>query len=68
VEFAEPPTLEPNPYLHDAPAILVQKLPVAPSEGDLLMQRADQAFQRGKKAYQATILDRRAGNSTRPST
>jgi membrane-bound lytic murein transglycosylase D len=54
VEFAEPPTLEPNPYLHDAPAILVQRLPVAPSEGDLLMQRADQSFQRGKKAYHAT--------------
>ena len=31
----------------------MQKLPVAPSEGDLLMQHADQAFQRGKKAYQA---------------
>ena len=54
LEFAEPPTLEPNPYLHDAPAILVQRLPVAPSEGDLLMQRADQSFQRGKKAYHAT--------------
>ncbi|HXM40562.1 MAG TPA: transglycosylase SLT domain-containing protein [Bryobacteraceae bacterium] len=52
-EAAEPPALEPNPYLHDAPPILVQKLPVAPSEGDLLMQHADQAFLRGKKAYQA---------------
>jgi membrane-bound lytic murein transglycosylase D len=56
VEVAEPPALEPNPYLRDAPATLlqmVQKTPVAPSEGDLLMQRADQAFQRGKRAYQA---------------
>ncbi|MGA2740733.1 MAG: transglycosylase SLT domain-containing protein [Bryobacteraceae bacterium] len=53
LEAPDPPALEPNPYLHDAPAILVQKLPIAPSEGDLLMQRADQAFQRGKKAYQA---------------
>jgi membrane-bound lytic murein transglycosylase D len=56
VEAAEPPSLEPNPYLHDAPATLlqmVQKTPVAPSEADLLMQRADRAFQRGKKAYQA---------------
>ena len=56
VEAAEPPSLEPNPYLHDAPATLLQmvpKMPVAPSEADLLMQRADRAFQRGKKAYQA---------------
>jgi membrane-bound lytic murein transglycosylase D len=57
VEMAEPPALEPNPYLSDAqPATLrqiVQRMPVAPSEADLLMLRADQAFQRGKKAYQA---------------
>jgi membrane-bound lytic murein transglycosylase D len=53
-EVSEPPALEPNPYLTDAPAILVQKTPVAPTEGDLLMQRADQAFLRGKKAYQAS--------------
>jgi membrane-bound lytic murein transglycosylase D len=54
VEIAEPPTLEPNPYVQNAqPAILVQRMPVAPSEADLLMLRADQAFQRGKKAYQA---------------
>jgi hypothetical protein len=56
-EIAEPPALEPNPYLSDAqPAPLrqiVQRMPVAPSEADLLMLRADQAFQRGKKAYQA---------------
>jgi membrane-bound lytic murein transglycosylase D len=52
-EFEQPPTLEPNPYLADEPAILVQKMPLAPSEGDLMMQRADQAFQRGKRAYQA---------------
>ena len=56
-ESADPPALEPNPYLHDAPAILVQKLPIAPSEGDLLMQRADQAFLRGKKAYQANSVE-----------
>jgi membrane-bound lytic murein transglycosylase D len=53
VEVENPPTLDPNPYLHDEPAILVQKTVVAPSAGDLDMQRADQAFQRGKKAYQA---------------
>jgi membrane-bound lytic murein transglycosylase D len=53
VEEAGPPAIEPNLYLDNAPAMLVQKLPVAPSEGDLLMVRADQAFRRGKKAYQA---------------
>jgi peptidoglycan lytic transglycosylase D len=52
-EMEEPPALEPNLYLHDEPAVLVQKVPVAPSEGDLMMQRADQAFLRGKRAYQA---------------
>jgi membrane-bound lytic murein transglycosylase D len=52
-EFDEPPALEPNLYLHEEPAVLVQKMPGAPSEGDLTMQRADQAFQRGKRAYQA---------------
>lgn len=55
-DLAEPPALEPSPYLHDAPPILVQKLPPAPSEGDLLMQQADQLFQRGKKAYQANDI------------
>jgi membrane-bound lytic murein transglycosylase D len=55
-DVSEPPALEPNPYLHDAPAILVQKLPLAPSQGDLLMQDADRAFQRGKRAYQANDI------------
>jgi membrane-bound lytic murein transglycosylase D len=53
VEIAEPPALEPNPYLHDAPALLMQKVPVAPSPADMMMQQADRAFQRGRKAYQA---------------
>lgn len=53
-EVAEPPSLEANPYLHDVPAILTaQKTVVAPSAADYLMQRADQAFQRGRKSYKA---------------
>jgi len=53
----EPPALEANPYLSDAqPAILAQRMPVAPTQADLLMLRADQAFQRGKKAYQANDI------------
>jgi membrane-bound lytic murein transglycosylase D len=51
---AAPPQLEPNPYLHDAPALLLaEKNPPAPTEADLLMLEADQAFRRGKKAYQS---------------
>jgi membrane-bound lytic murein transglycosylase D len=53
-EMEGPPALDPNPYLSDAgPAILMQRMPLAPSAADLLMLRADQAFLRGKKAYQA---------------
>jgi len=57
-EVAEPPSLEPNPYLRDAPAILTQRPLVAPPEADYLMQKADQAFQRGKKFYQANEIER----------
>lgn len=56
VAFADPPALEANPYLQSEPTFLVQKRPIAPSEGDLLMQRADQAFLRGKRAYQANNI------------
>jgi membrane-bound lytic murein transglycosylase D len=53
--LAPPPVVEPNIYLHDAPAILLdaQKPIEGPTEADLLIVRAEQAFQRGKKAYQA---------------
>jgi membrane-bound lytic murein transglycosylase D len=57
-DFSEPPALEPNPYLHNAPAIVEQKLPSAPSEGDLLIEHADKAFQRGKRAYQANDVEK----------
>jgi len=54
-DIGEPPSLEPNLYLHDAPAFLTQvrRSPAAPSAASLLMQRADQAFQRGRRLYQA---------------
>jgi len=57
VEIAEPPSLERNPYVNEAPAILERKPLTAPSAGDLLMQRADQAYQRGKNAYHANDVD-----------
>lgn len=50
----EPPALEPNPYLNDVPAMVSAQKPLsAPTEADYLMQRADQAFQRGRKSYKA---------------
>ena len=54
-DAAAPPVIEANPYLRDAPVLLqAQKDSAAPTEADLLMQEADQAFRRGKKAYKAS--------------
>jgi len=57
-DSSAPPALESNPFLHDTPAILAQesKAPAAPSDADFLMQRADQAFQRGRRFYQAGAM------------
>jgi membrane-bound lytic murein transglycosylase D len=57
LDIAPPPAVQPNLYLHDAPAFLMQAQTEigrhsAASESDLLMQRADQAYQRGRKFYQ----------------
>src|SRR3984957_4726470 len=53
-EIAQPPAVQPNIYLHETPAFLVQaqKEVAGPSRADVLMQRADQAYQRGRKFYQ----------------
>jgi membrane-bound lytic murein transglycosylase D len=54
-DTAAPPQIEPNPYLRDAPVLLqAEKNLAAPTEADLLMQEADQAFRRGKTAYKAS--------------
>jgi membrane-bound lytic murein transglycosylase D len=54
VEIADPPALQPNIYLQDAPFLDAATLvPPRRSHGDALILRADQAFQRGKKLYQA---------------
>jgi len=57
--LAQPPSLEPNVYLHDAPPLLIQaiKTPALPSAADQLMRRAEQAFQRGRRAYQANDVE-----------
>ena len=54
-----PPVVSVNPYLEKVPAVLLAE-PLPPkrkTRGDNLMQEADQAFQRGKKAYQANDID-----------
>ncbi|MFN7998111.1 MAG: transglycosylase SLT domain-containing protein [Bryobacteraceae bacterium] len=52
-DITEPPAIEPNLFLRETPAILQTKSSVeGPSRADMLVQRADQAFQRGRKAYQ----------------
>lgn len=54
IEVADPPVLQPNPYLQDVPFLNTTALvPPRRSRGDALVQRADQAFQRGKRLYQA---------------
>jgi len=54
VELAEPPVLQPNIYLQDLPFLNTAALtPPRRSRGDNLVQQADQAFQRGKRSYQA---------------
>src|SRR5215467_8650308 len=44
---------QPNLYIHDVPAFLLAnpQLPEKKTRGDALVLRADQTFQRGKRAY-----------------
>ena len=53
-EVAEPPAVQPDLYLREAPAFLMQaqKEVAAPAQADVLMQRADQVYQRGRRFYQ----------------
>src|SRR5215469_5286711 len=54
VEFADPPALEPNIYLSNVPLLV----PAVPSQrkqrSDAVVDRAEQAFQRGKRYYQSS--------------
>jgi len=54
-----PPVVSVNPYLEKVPAILLSEplLPKRKTHGDTLVQEADQALQRAKKAYQANDID-----------
>ena len=53
-DLADAPALPANSYLQDVPLLNTSGLvPPRRSRGDALVQRADQAFQRGRKFYQA---------------
>ena len=59
VDLPEPPAAEANLFLGaDLPAMLVPKLPppTRRTQGDALMQRAEQRFQSGKRYYQSKDL------------
>src|ERR1700724_2149490 len=57
LELADPPRLESNFYLRDLPFLDTAALtPPRRTRGDNLVQQADQAFQRGKRYYQANDL------------
>ena len=54
IELAQPPTLEPNIYLQDLPFLNAASVaPPRRSRGDSLVQQAAQAYQQGKRFYQA---------------
>jgi membrane-bound lytic murein transglycosylase D len=56
-ELAEPPALQPNVYLQDVPFLDTGSIaPPRKSRGDSLVQRAEQAFQRGRQLYQANDI------------
>jgi membrane-bound lytic murein transglycosylase D len=58
-ELAEPPSIQPNPYLKDVPAILLTNppLPRRRTAADDTIRRADRRFQAGKRFYQSQDLD-----------
>jgi membrane-bound lytic murein transglycosylase D len=54
IELAQPPALETNIYLQDLPFLDAASLaPPRRSRGDSLVQQAGQAYQQGKRFYQA---------------
>jgi len=53
VEIAEPPAVQPNVFLQDVPLLSTSQLNTRRSKADATVQRAEEAFQRGKTLYQA---------------
>ncbi len=58
VDIAPPPAIGTNVYLHDVPPVFIANPPLPPSktDGDALVLRAEQSFQRGKRYYQASDM------------
>ncbi|MGA2268264.1 MAG: transglycosylase SLT domain-containing protein [Bryobacteraceae bacterium] len=59
IELAEPPVVQPNPYLADVPPFLLTNPQVAERRirADALVQRADRAFQAGKRYCQSNDIE-----------
>ena len=57
---AEPPAVRPDLYISDVPNIVsgAPQLPGAVTHADLLIEKAQQHFQQGKKYYQVKDVDR----------
>ncbi len=55
----EPPSVRPAPYLTSVPGFLLEqpKLPPRPTSSDLLIQKAENLFQSGRRNYQAGRMD-----------
>src|ERR1041385_1950259 len=53
-DIAPPPVASPNPFLQQMPALLLSASvpPRRKTHADALVQNADQAFSRGRRAYQ----------------
>lgn len=55
--LAEPPVVHPNPYLQDVPFLTVNSIPAKQSRSAALLQRAEQAYQKGKADYQSDDIE-----------
>lgn len=57
LEVAPPPAIPSGLYTQDVPFLTAGTVPDRKSRADLIAQRAEQAFQRGKRYYQAGDVD-----------
>src|SRR6185436_8370078 len=58
-ELPKPPEVQPNIYLRDMPAFLLEhpQLPTKKTRGDALILQAEECFQRGKRLYQSADIE-----------
>src|SRR6266700_7091740 len=58
-DHVPPPKVAANPYLEHIPAVLIATPapPKARTRGEVVMQDAEHAFQRGRRAYQSNDFD-----------